>query len=214
MKELLAFWNRSKLNKAIVIIVLLIPCGLLNMITGGTGGDEAALAPTAEAPTSVLSAEPTSVSATDVPTAEPTSVPAYQSGGLGLSREAWEARYGTPTDETVESTGVYFYQNNSSVMYMGGHAWHINHNINDTGIPVEDAREITRQFLPEDAAFIETYTNENGQLVDLYHSPSLVSQFPDDNWPNGSPGDHIVIYRQIEDTGQVFSIVIGTGNNP
>lgn len=176
-----------------------------------------ALPPTStSAPNLIATAVPVAISAPDpTTTAVLTEITAdagpYTSIGLGLGRAAFEAARGQPTGETA---GFYDYGPNLSVAYFDGAVWHLEQMFGEPGIPVSDARALARLWLPQDAEFVETYTTRFGQLVDLYYSPSLITRFPSDEWINGKPGDHIVIYRRDEGSDLVFGIVVGTGNNP
>lgn len=144
---------------------------------------------------------------------EPTAVPEtlYASRGLGLSRAAWEELHGKPTRDVGD---ILFYGSDVNVMFFDNAVWNLSQSFGDPGISVSEARDMARLWLPKDAKLLKTYTSDIGQLVDLYHSPSLVARFPSDNWVNGKPGDHVVIYRHNDGSDLVFGIVIGTGNNP
>jgi hypothetical protein len=109
--------------------------------------------------------------------------------------------------------GIIFYGDTLSAMFANDVAWHIEQSMPDD-TTVDAARELARPLLPTDAQLIGTYTTDIGQLVDLYHSPTLAAQLPDDTWINGKPGDHVVVYRRNEGAEIVSGIVIGTGNNP
>lgn len=230
MAALRVFWAKSLLNKGVVLgLVFLVCCCPVGL--AGRGGRSAATAPTAtptEAPAAAVEVdEPTATAAptetaepTEAPTAtpepEPTVTPApaadiYNSRGLGLSRAAFEATHG---DATVAVPGFYDYGSAISVAYYDDRVWQLEHSLGEPGVPVSEARDLARLWLPQDAELVETYTSPFGQLVDLYHSPSLVERFPDDNWTNGKPGDHIVIYRRNDGSELVFGLVVGTGNNP
>lgn len=159
-------------------------------------------------PTTTPLPEPTAIVA---PSEEAADTVQYASRGLGLGRSSFEAAHGKPTGEVA---GFYDYGPGLSVFFYDGVVWHLEQSLGEPGMPVSDARALARLWLPQDAEMVETYTTRFGQLVDLYHSPSLADRFPEDEWLNGKPGDHIVIYRRDEGSDLVFGIVIGTGNNP
>lgn len=205
MQRLLAFWNRSLINKLIVLAAPFCFCCVPISAVGNRGQGAASIPATQSQATALPATVP-----------EPTSAPApnggavaYASGGLGLARADWEAREGAPTRE---AGGMLFYGPTRTVMFFDAAVWHIEQSMPD-GTSVESARELARPLLPDDAQFVENYTTDRDQVVDLWHSATLAAQFPGDEWVGGKPGDHIVIYRGAE-TGSVIGIVIGTGNNP
>lgn len=69
-----------------------------------------------------------------------------------------------------------------------------------------------RPFLPSDAKMVRAYKARSGNTVHLYHSDSLGLLFPPEAFLGGTPGDFIVIYRDV--TGKVTSFLIAIGNNP
>lgn len=141
------------------------------------------------------------------------------SGGLGLSRASWESVHQlTEKENSVIST----YDNKRFwVTFHDENVGHLECSPLDGGsMTLDQARQVSKQYIPKDARFIKTYISRNGATVDLYNSKFLIPRFKpvkikgtiESPWTAGNPGDFIVILRN--QTGSVKSFVIGIGNNP
>lgn len=147
------------------------------------------------------------------------------SGGLGLSRQSWEAKHGKPDSKCPI---------NSNTCYEGGKymLWYMNNYINSLdiyphplpytykmpGINIEESRSLSKRFIPSDSKLIKTYKSRtSGSTVDLYMSESLkfLELFRPAEakylWLGGEVGNFIVIHSGTDD---VKRILIVTGNNP
>jgi hypothetical protein len=174
--------------------------------------------PSPQQPTLSPTSEPTIEPTTVTPTTEPVVDDNYQSGGLGLSRQAWEDRHGAPGQKIG---GFISYEGTTyAVAYQMDNVWHLEKSWGSTGVSLDEARAESKTLIPSDSQLQQTYTSANDQLVDLYTSEALKSRFPESQqlgsmtlsmWPGGEPGDFIVIYRRTGD--RVTSIVLGIGNN-
>ena len=135
------------------------------------------------------------------------------SGGIGLSRAAWEAVHGPPGTDPLGyipyETGKY------RLIYGNGNVWMIDVRCEPSSpVSLDAARAESKRLIPADAVFVRTYVTSNSLrlLVDLYKSESLKSQFPADRWPGGEPGDIFVVYGPAASASRVTRIVVGAGN--
>ncbi|MCA1633222.1 MAG: hypothetical protein LC785_06020 [Acidobacteria bacterium] len=143
--------------------------------------------------------------------------PAYASGGLGLDRAEWERSHGNGTPDNPGSPMMFGYEGGKFQVQFSsvrsGNVEYIERVWGDrNAVPIEEAREESKQFIPADAKFVKTYTSRSGSTVDQYRSESLKGRFSDDDWTGGKPGDFIILYRN--QTGRTTTFIIGTGNNP
>jgi hypothetical protein len=80
-------------------------------------------------------------------------------------------------------------------------------------VPIEDARNLVKRFIPSDSTLLQTINSSNGRIIDRYHSDWLATRYPGSNpralWGNGDPGDFTVTYKQIEDRTEWF--ILSTG---
>lgn len=150
------------------------------------------------------------------PTPTP-SGPAYASGGLGLDRADWERSHGSGAPDNPSSPMVFGYEGGKFQVQFSsvrsGNVEYVERVWGDrNAVPIEEAREESKQFIPADAKFVKIYTSRSGSTVDLYKSESLRGRFSNDDWTGGKPGDFIILYRN--QTGRTTTFIIGTGNNP
>lgn len=145
------------------------------------------------------------------PTIAPTAPPSFRSGGLGKTREEWEAAYQKPSQE---QSGAFIYASGTyAVMFTAGRVSYIERRWGDRDAKSLDyAIGSSRPLLPSDASTKQRYKARSGNTVDLFHSPLLATVYAPDAFIGGSAGDFIVIYRDV--TGKVTSYVIALGNNP
>jgi hypothetical protein len=159
------------------------------------------------------------------PNTQPTR-PAAEWAGIGIEREAWEAAYGAP-DTTIP--GINRYVNGLLwVTFEEGNVWRLEHRIpNDEPLSLDDARQVSQQFLPSDSAHISSdslaqHEADDG-AVDMYQSNWLRTRFsgeptPIDNelavshWGMSLPGTFFVSYTLTN--GAVTSYTISIGNAP
>jgi hypothetical protein len=147
--------------------------------------------------------------ASAVPGAAP-GADSFASGGLGVSRSAWEAQHGAGSAEG----GFESYEEKTFVVgYQGDRISHLEFLFNPA-IDLDAARAQGKPLLPADSQLIRTYTTADGRTVDLYRSATLAARFADapSLWAGGEPGDCIVLYRQA--SGRVASILLSLGDNP
>jgi hypothetical protein len=133
----------------------------------------------------------------------------FRSGGLGLTREAWEARYGAPLETVL---GVTIYAGGLSVVYRNDKVWSITQGW-ETERTFDEARAMAKTLLPADSTLVEMYTTSIGQRVDRSQSETLQYHFSDVGFGN-EPGEHIVVYLHKPDTLNVTGFEISVGNNP
>lgn len=147
------------------------------------------------------------------------------SGGLGLSKQLWEAKQGKPDTKCPSNLPYTCYSGGKyMVSYMENYIWMLEINISPlphtnktSGISIEESRSLSKNFIPIDGRLIKTYKNLSGSTVDLYMSKALKSLEPYlpanalGIWTGGEVGNFIVIHSG---TDNIKRIVIGTGNNP
>lgn len=143
--------------------------------------------------------------------------PAYASGGLGLDQTEWERGHGTGKPDNASSPMFYGYEDGKFQVQFSkvrsGNVEYIERVWGDrNAVPIEEARQESKQFIPADAKFVKSYTSRSGSTVDLYASESLKGRFTDEDWTGGKPGDFIILYRN--QTGKTTTFIISTGNNP
>lgn len=167
-------------------------------------------------PTSTVTATHTPIPTnTPVATSTPTPKP-FQSGGLGEDRTMWEKNHvktgpnslgylalGTPYDRLYD------------VMFWDTKVWNISIQWDEAeALSLADVRAHINALLPLDSQFVESYgpPGRPETVVDLFYSKSLIDRFPDDSWPEGEPGNFIVLYHVYD--GIVTMTIIATGNFP
>jgi len=147
------------------------------------------------------------------------------SGGLGLSKQLWEAKQGSPDLKCPSNLPYTCYEGGKyMVSYMNDHIWILEiylhplpYTFKNPGISIEESRSLSKNFVPSDSRFIKTYKSQSGSNVDLYMSESLKSLEPSFSantpgvWTGGEVGNFIVIHSG---TDEVQLIIIATGNNP
>src|SRR5262249_48060732 len=127
------------------------------------------------------------------------------SGGLGLSRAAWESAHGPPVGADGERRA--YGDGRLVVGFRDGNVASLELVWGDRPPILEEARIAGRGWLPQDARFVRTYvpTSAPGQpFVDVYASDSLGARFPDapwraSPWTRGDPGRLIVGHRLTPD---------------
>jgi hypothetical protein len=147
---------------------------------------------------------------------EGTAATEFASGGLGLSMEAFTARYG----ESRRLPLGHFFALENGVMF-AIHNDDLPIQVIDrefaTGVSIDEARAASQELMPEDAVFQETIVTSLGVTVDLYTSESLLAIFPtEEDWPGAEPGQFSVGYFQYDpDAGvdQVTTFSMATGNS-
>lgn len=147
------------------------------------------------------------------------------SGGLGLSRNAWETKHGKADSQCPGGLPYTCYERGKHwVSYMSNYIWLMEvyvvplpYTSKTRGIGIEESRSLSKQYVPADGRLVKTYRNESGSTIDLYMSESLkslASVLPARGlniWSGGEVGNFIVIHSSGD---SVTRIVIGTGNNP
>ena len=147
------------------------------------------------------------------------------SGGLGLSKQLWEAKQGKQDTKCPSNLPYTCYSGGKYMVgYMENYIWMLEvyvsplpHTSKTSGISIEESRSLSKKFIPVDGRLIKTYKNRSGSTVDLYISENLKSLEPYlpanalGVWTGGEVGNFIVIHSG---TDKIKRIVIGTGNNP
>jgi hypothetical protein len=143
----------------------------------------------------------------------PTVVPTPGVGGLGLSRDAWEAIHGQePVGQVVDYEGGTYsvlYSNDASDAIVIGVNWYPPAPI----ASIDDARAIAETMLPTDVGSAVSGIDSTGFVVDDYSSPTLAPIFPSDSpiW-KGSPGSCYIAYH-FDDNGSVSWLEINIGHS-
>jgi hypothetical protein len=138
----------------------------------------------------------------------------YKSGGIGLERKDWEAKFGNGKPNVGNMVGYendkyilqFSYSNPENITYIERVYGDAN------AVSISDARQESKRFISADAKFVKTYTSPSGSTVDLYKSESLKDRFSESDFINGESGDFIIIYRN--QTGKTTTFIIAIGNNP
>jgi hypothetical protein len=176
-------------------------------------------------PTSTATATPApAATAIILPTPAPTPLPAnpppppsepqpFASGGLGLSQQEWEQRYGPGNPS--ETPGYLWYQGRYLVAYQEGNVAYVEQRWSpEAAATIDDARAQTGGLIPADGQYIQTFSPEGRPdlVADLYFSQSLFSRFSGNVWVGGQPGNFTATYT-VSESG-VIRMVITLGNNP
>jgi len=162
---------------------------------------------------------PTRPALTRPPTREPTAklIP-YVSGGLGLFRDEWEARYGPPVSSTASFV---LYRGGIGASFANGMVWYVEREWNFADAVGQDlARAESRRFLPGDAGAMSEHETRFLRRYDRYFSAALAARFASvassdnavDLWLGQPAGWFIVFYRDVGE--RVWSLALSTGNNP
>lgn len=123
-----------------------------------------------------------------------------------MSRADWEAKAGPAIDKDKYPVP---YGRGYQVSFAGDRVQTIDITLN-TGVGMEDARAMSKGFLPNDAVFVKSYNN-GSRDIDVYTSVSLADRFEPAWWFGDDPGTFVVWY--LAASGPVKGIVIGTGDN-
>jgi hypothetical protein len=172
-------------------------------------------------PTSTASATPTPAAAlvtVPTPMLPPQSAPSpatqpFISGGLGLSQQEWEQRYGPGSPS--ETPGYLWYQGTYLVAFQEGNVSYIEQRWSpENAVTIDDARAQSAGLIPTDSQYSQTYSPEGRPdlVADLYFSQSLISRYSGNVWVGGQPGNFVVTYTMF-DFG-ITRMVITVGNNP
>ena len=148
----------------------------------------------------------------------------FASGGLGLTRQEWEQRYGPPshTDDNFSSE----YANNEyGISYWGANPQYVlaifRRYQSESGT-IQQAQAEAHAMLPSDATFIRNKTSgpccyrpDETIMIEYYNSQSLLGQFPrwggsPFNWSQVSPGDFVIEYS-LDQKGLLFNWQIVAG---
>ena len=147
------------------------------------------------------------------------------SGGLGLSRVAWEARHGEPDPESrrCPSPSECYGGRKYTIAFIGDHVFHLEIHLGKGAGPSRQAlRALVTQFIPTDAHLVESYQKPDGWWVELYTSKSLATldplmrpigtigtrKVPMDFWFGSPPGTFTVNFEP-----EGHRVVIGTGGD-
>jgi hypothetical protein len=137
----------------------------------------------------------------------------FVSGGLGLSQQEWEQRYGPGSQS--ETPGYLWYQGTYLVAYQEGNVAYIEQRWNpENAATVDNTRAQSSGLMPADGRYVQTFSPEGRPelVADLYFSQTLISRFSGNVWVGGQPGNFAVTYT-ISENGVIRS-VITLGNNP
>jgi hypothetical protein len=136
------------------------------------------------------------------------------SNGLGISRADWEQIYGEPTGTTGELTeyadGTY------RVMFTQGVLSYLEQQFGlDSPITLEEAQEISEDFLPTDSEPMGTQESPEDPpavVMNIYESTWLSLRLPITAWGEAPTGTFTVRYELEE--GNVVLYKIGLGYDP
>jgi hypothetical protein len=105
-----------------------------------------------------------------IPPAEDVTTRGFQSGGLGLSRSAWEVLRGKP-----QRVGEWFlYQGQTyAVSYQQDIVWQLKCTWKRPGFDLVQARARARRYLPLDGRHQKTLTSTAAMVIDQYFSQTL-----------------------------------------
>jgi len=96
----------------------------------------------------------------------------FRSGGLGLSRGAWEFLHGRP-DRIVDE--IFLYQGMTyKVTYQHDIIWQLEKMWEQSGIGLAQVRARIRRYIPLDSHYVRTDTVSDDIIVDVYSSSMLV----------------------------------------
>src|SRR5262249_13554389 len=95
----------------------------------------------------------------------------FRSGGLGLSRTAWELLHGKPDRVANE---IFLYQGKTyKVTYQHDMVWQLERAWERPGITLDQVRARIRRYFPLDSHYIRTDTVSDETIIDIYHSDAL-----------------------------------------
>ena len=140
--------------------------------------------------------------------------PPYASGGLGLTQQEWEQRYGpgSPGD----TPGLIWYQGGTYVVaFQEGKVSSIERRwMPEDAATIDDSRLQSAELAPADRQYLQTYIPEDRLelVVDLYTSPTLTGRFSGNVWGGSEPGSFTITHTLL-DYG-VAQMVIALGSNP
>lgn len=163
---------------------------------------------------------------TDTPLAPVEATPSLESGGLGLTKAAWEQLHGSGTQGII---GQAYENQKYDVSFSGSEStgpinmlWVY---YRPTGATLEVARAESKLLIPKDAQLIrQPNQQDTGVLyvVDEYMSPSLVGLYQPiqlgktslDPWKGAEPGTFYVMFKQFPEGIPSFVINIGSFEGP
>jgi hypothetical protein len=97
-----------------------------------------------------------------------------RSGGLGLSRTAWELLHGKP-DRIVNE--IFLYQGKTyKVTYQHDIVWQLEKAWERPGIALAQVRARIRRYVPLDSHYVRTDTVSDDTVVDIYQSNALAQR--------------------------------------
>jgi hypothetical protein len=159
---------------------------------------------------------------------------ALGSGGLGLTRAAWEAQHGSAEGHAI--FGQFYEQQTFDVLFAtpqdyapsGERLWYLGHYYRSGSVPFPAARMESRRLIPQDSVLIDHYedidpTGDPTFIVDVYRSKALAPLFQTnarttgslaDPWGGARPGTFHVIFQEYAGEGvPVFDIHLGLEAN-
>ena len=106
-----------------------------------------------------------------IPPAEDVTTRGFQSGGLGLSRTAWEVLHGKQSKRVGE---WFLYQGQTyAVAYQQDIVWQLKCTWKQPGLELDQVRARARRYLPLDSQRRQTLTSTAATVVDQYFSQTL-----------------------------------------
>jgi hypothetical protein len=119
--------------------------------------------------------------------------PAFASGGLGLTRDEWEAAHGEPSRTSI------FLEYAGGRLVVGlleGNVWHIERVWpRGDAVSLEAARSDVSAYLPQDATQVQSVDRGDGRIIDVFSSAQLSSRFASTAWNGGKSGTFSIQYR-------------------
>jgi len=180
----------------------------------GTPYAEVSTAPARTQPVSTIAAlpsDPPTAFATSTESVTSTAAPSAIQGGLGLTKNEWEAGH-TQTGKDVVGA---IYDDRFVVLFIDDRAAYIEEQwTTENAISEAEVELIANQLIPADAMRVETYSPEGRPetIVHVYSSESLATLFSPDQWGGVDAGTFTVQYNQRE--GRVTRLILALGNNP
>ncbi len=170
------------------------------------------------APTRTAAPSPIALQRLPAPAARLTPTP-MPSGGLGLFRDEFEARFGA--NGRPNGRFITYRSGQITVALANDLVWYIEREWIPEEIPRRaDARTQSRDLIPGDAILLGNYETRGAMRFERFRSAGLAERFqsaariadPFDPWPGMEPGTFIVAYRERGDW--VSGMLVMTGNVP
>ncbi len=145
------------------------------------------------------------------PTRAP-AAPPYASGGVGLTLAEWNQTHGQPTKTSI----LYEYDGGKVLVgHLEGKVMHIERVWRGADVvSLDAARDEAKAYIPADSTLTQSIDSGDGQIIDIYSSPSLESRFGPTAWNGGQAGTFAVKYKfRATNDRMVTSAMFRLGNS-